>query len=84
MAYFAAILHMNKKELNQTYRQDHLDYIEKLNQEEKIFAKGPFLDGTGGMVIYKADSFEEAKQLAEADPYVQKQVRKLELHEWGL
>lgn len=84
MGYFAAILHMNKPELNQTYRPDHLNYLEKLEREDKIFAKGPFLDGAGGMVIYQAESLEEATQLAESDPYIQKEVRRLELHEWGL
>ncbi|OZM56102.1 hypothetical protein CIB95_13415 [Lottiidibacillus patelloidae] len=84
MAYFAAILHMEKPELNQTYRQDHLSYLEKLESQGKLFKKGPFVDGSGGMVIYIADTLDEAQQLAEQDPYVEKGVRKLELHEWGI
>jgi uncharacterized protein YciI len=83
MAYFAAILYMKNEELNATYRPDHLEYLEGLNQEGKIFAKGPFLDGAGGMVIYQADSYDEALELAEKDPYIVHGVRRLELHEWG-
>ncbi|MDR6225097.1 YciI family protein [Desmospora profundinema] len=84
MAHFAAILHMEKPELNQTYRPQHLEYLNALEKQGKIFAKGPFADGTGGMVVYIADSLEEAKELAENDPYVTEGVRRLELHEWRI
>ncbi|MBH0162871.1 YciI family protein [Fictibacillus sp. 26RED30] len=84
MAYFAAILHMEKPELNQEFRQAHLDYLAELVTQDKVHLKGPFLDGAGGMVVYKAESLDEAKQLAEEDPYVKEGVRRLELHEWGI
>lgn len=84
MPYYAAILYMEKPELNQQYRPQHLEYLTTLHEQGKIFAKGPFVDGSGGLVVYKADSLEEAKQLAETDPYVKEGVRRLELHEWGL
>lgn len=51
MAYFAAILHMEKPELNQKFRPQHLAYLESLKEQGKIFAMGPFADGAGGMVI---------------------------------
>ncbi|MFC0472789.1 YciI family protein [Halalkalibacter kiskunsagensis] len=84
MAYFAAILYMEKPELNTTYRPQHLAYLEELEKEGKVHAKGPFTDGEGGLVIYKADSYEEAKILAEQDPYIVQGVRSLKLHEWGM
>ncbi|MGG3571904.1 YciI family protein [Bacillus gobiensis] len=84
MNYYAAILFMEKPELNQTYRADHLEYLQKLSDEGKVFKKGAFADGAGGMVIYQAESLEEAKELAEADPYITKGVRRLELHEWKI
>jgi uncharacterized protein YciI len=84
MAYYAAILYMEKPELNQKFRQAHLDYLAALVEQEKVHLKGPFVDGTGGMVVYKAESLEEAQKLAEEDPYVKEGVRRLELHEWGI
>lgn len=83
MKYFAAILNMLDPERNQKLRPAHLAYLEKLNEQGKIFAKGPFADGSGGMVIYMADSYEEAKQMAEQDPYVVEKVRSLDLREWN-
>jgi uncharacterized protein YciI len=84
MAHFAAILYMQDESKNQTFRPDHLAYLDKLSGQGKVFAKGPFTDGAGGMVVYIADSLEEAKKLAENDPYVIHGVRRLELHEWKI
>lgn len=84
MAYFAAILHMLNAEKNQEYRPRHLAYLDILDKQGKIYAKGPFIDGSGGMVVYISDSLEEAKQLAEKDPYVTEGVRRVELHEWKI
>ncbi|MGZ9583535.1 YciI family protein [Paenibacillus marinisediminis] len=84
MAYFAAILNMKDVSKNLVFRQNHLDYLEKLREQGKVHLKGPFKDGSGGMVIYVADSFEEAKAIAENDPYVVEGVRDLDLREWGI
>ncbi|SFX26397.1 hypothetical protein SAMN04487866_10332 [Thermoactinomyces sp. DSM 45891] len=82
MLKYAAILHMEKPELNLEFRAAHVDYLQNLEQQGKIFAKGPFTDGAGGLVIYLANSLEEAQELAGQDPYVLQGVRRLELHEW--
>lgn len=84
MKYFAAILHMKDPSINQKYRPQHLSYLEKLEQEGKIHIRGPFADGAGGLVVYKAETFEEAKEMAENDPYIVHGVRRLELHEWKI
>jgi uncharacterized protein YciI len=83
MSYFAAILHMENPELNEKFRGQHLEFLSSLDEAGKIFGRGPFVDGTGGMVIYIADSLEEAKEMAEKDPYIVEGVRRLELHEWN-
>jgi uncharacterized protein YciI len=84
MGYYAAILYMLDVERNQELRPQHLEYLNELSSQGKIFAKGPFVDGSGGLVIYKAESLDEAKKLAEEDPYVLEKVRRLELHEWKM
>ncbi|RKD21032.1 hypothetical protein BEP19_15235 [Ammoniphilus oxalaticus] len=82
MRYFAAILYMLDESINQKYRPQHLAYLENLEKGGKIHIRGPLAGGAGGLVIYKADSFEEAKEVAENDPYIIHGVRRLELHEW--
>lgn len=62
----------------------HIAYLDALDKQGKIYGRGPFGDGSGGLVIYIADSYEAALELAENDPHVIEKVRKLELKEWKL
>lgn len=82
MPYYAAILHMMAPEKNNIILPQHISYLDKLDKEGKIFARGPFADGSGGLVVYIAESLEEAAVLAENDPHVVEKVRRLELKEW--
>ncbi|MBZ5753405.1 YciI family protein [Metabacillus rhizolycopersici] len=84
MAYYAAILHMIDAEKNKEVRPRHIEYLDELDEKGKIFARGPFADGSGGLVVYIADTFEEALSLAENDPHVIHRVRRLELKEWTI
>ncbi|UFJ40902.1 YciI family protein [Brevibacillus humidisoli] len=82
MAYYAAILHMLDPEKNKEVLPRHIAYLDKLDQQGKVFGRGPFADGSGGLVIYIADTYEEAWQMANHDPHVVEKVRRLELKEW--
>ncbi|AOH53534.1 hypothetical protein ABE28_004150 [Peribacillus muralis] len=84
MVYYAALLHMIDAEKNMEVRPRHIKYLDELDAKGKIFARGPFADGTGGLVVYIADSMEEALTLAEKDPHVVEKSRRLELKEWSL
>ena len=48
----------------------HMKNIDKLAEEGKLFAAGPF-DGGGGMLILHAESLVEAKNYLQSDPAVQ-------------
>ena len=54
-------------------RPEHLAYLNALNADGKLAFAGPFLgdDGkpTGSLVVVKAEAIEEARQIAENDPY---------------
>lgn len=84
MKYFAAFLPMLDAGKSQTLRTRHLEHLEQHRAAGHIFAKGRFADGTGGLVIYQADSLEAARQFAESDPYVVSGARGLEFHEWEM
>ncbi len=84
MKYFAALLNMKDPEKNALYRQQHIDFLLQKEKEGKIFARGRFVDGKGGLVIYIAPSLEDAAKIAESDPYVVSGARVLELHEWEM
>ena len=84
MRCFAAVLRVRDAEKNITVRPRHLSYLASAEAAGSVFARGPFTDGTGGLVIYRANSLEQARRLAEEDPYVVEGARELELHEWRM
>lgn len=51
-------------------RPAHLARLEKLNTSRRLILAGPFADQTGSLIVFEADSFEEAAAWAASDPYV--------------
>lgn len=84
MNYYAVISKMEDAEKNKKFREAHLDYLEKLGKEGKIFAKGRFTDETGGLVIYQAESIDEVKAYVDKDPFIVEGARSYEVHEWAM
>ncbi len=84
MKYFAAFLKMKDPEKNATYRPQHMDFLIQKEKEGKIFARGRFSEGKGGLVVYIAESFDEATKIAESDPLVVFGARTLDLYEWEM
>ncbi|GAB3794544.1 YciI family protein [Virgibacillus kimchii] len=84
MKYFAVFLPMADEEKSQKWRPDHLDYLKQKAEEGKVFAKGRFTDGAGGLVIYKSESLAAVEALVEKDPYVIHGARTYEIHEWDM
>ena len=84
MKYFAAFLKMLDVEKNTKFRQQHIDFLTQNEKDGNIFARGRFTGGEGGLVIYMAESFEEAARLAKSDPYVASGARGLDLYEWDM
>jgi uncharacterized protein YciI len=82
--YFAALLMMRDVEKSQRLRPQHLAFLTQQESEGRIFARGRFNGGAGGLVIYKAESLDEAKKIAGNDPYVTSGARSLEIHEWEM
>lgn len=60
----------NIKELNFEVIQAHVEHLSELDSNHKLYLCGPFTDYKGGMVIFKVATFEEAKVLAERDPFI--------------
>ena len=67
----------------------HLEYMIGLEKRGLLFASGPLSDGAGppsgaGLTILRAASAEEARSLAEADPFVANGVRTFDIKEWTI
>ena len=66
------------------YLADHLAYMIALEREGKLFASGPFGDGTrgDGMTIVRAASEAQAREIALADPFVVNGIRTFTIQAW--
>jgi uncharacterized protein YciI len=60
----------------------HLAYMNDLRARGKVLMAGPFADGAGGLIVYRADSIEEARQLSRDDPATAAGVFEPRLHTW--
>jgi uncharacterized protein YciI len=66
------------------YLPDHLAYMIELERQGKLFASGPFGDGTkgDGMTIVRAADEEEARTIALRDPFVVNGIRTFRIEAW--
>ena len=75
-------------ELVKSTLPDHLAYQKKLEGEGALFLAGPVSDETGenmqaeGMIIYRAESLEAARALADGDPMHENGARIYEVRKW--
>jgi uncharacterized protein YciI len=61
---------------------EHYQFLDDLRDQELVEQAGPFTDKTGGAYVLRANSFDEARRLAEQDPLYLKQCSTIDLHEW--
>ena len=71
----------------QPFLSAHLEYMIGLERRGHVFASGPLTDGEGppsgqGLTVLRAKDANEARALAEADPFFINGLRSYELKEW--
>jgi uncharacterized protein YciI len=68
------------------YLAEHLTYMIELERQGKLFASGPFGDGTrgDGMTIVRVADEEEAREMALRDPFVANGIRTFKTQAWTL
>lgn len=60
-----------------------MGYLAELKSAGKLRHTGPFADLSGGVDIIEADSLEEARELAQRDPFVANNLGTYTLKEWS-
>ena len=51
------------------HRAAHLANLDPLDRQGRVLLAGPFTDLAGSLIVIEATSIEEAKQIAQDDPY---------------
>ena len=62
----------------------HVEHLKQLEKNDQLVLCGPFKDYPGGMVIIIAESYAEAKSIAESDPLITEEFITYELRTWEL
>ena len=85
MAWFVKIERgiVNKAVFDQ-FVPAHKAYVLRLIAQGRCARTGYWRNAEGGMLLFQAESFDEAKALVEQDPLIQNQCVEYELHEWVL
>jgi uncharacterized protein YciI len=67
---------------------EHLEYMNRLEDEGKLFASGPFIqEGVlvgDGLTILRSSTLEEAHALMWAEPLIKRGLRVFDLRPWEL
>jgi uncharacterized protein YciI len=69
MKYAASIEYSQDSVLVEAHRPAHRAYLTTLLNEGKLFASGPYADGSGALIVYEADTPEAAQAILKADPF---------------
>ena len=69
MSYFVLEYRYADMEARARVRPEHLAYMRSLLQEGTVVLAGPVGDGSGAMVVLRADSEVEARRVIRDDPY---------------
>ena len=69
MKYLAYVAYTNDAAKIAEHRPSHRQYLASLLEQGKLLAAGPFIDDSGALFIYEADSVEAAAQMLAGDPF---------------
>ena len=66
---------------------EHLEYMIALEKQGVLFASGPLGTAPGqpvgdGLTILRADTADDARRIASADPFVANKIRTFDVREW--
>ena len=59
----------NGKSLRPGIRPAHLDHVRHYEKDGHVHLAGPFTDGAGSMLLVEFDTIDEARAMADVDPY---------------
>ena len=74
---------VGEKSLSDQDFQDHLAYVDNVARE-RFFIGGGFTNTDGGMILFEAEDYEEARKIAQNDPLMERGLYRYELFAWDL
>jgi uncharacterized protein YciI len=69
MKFAAVIEYIQDKAKIAEIRPVHRQYLASLKEQGKLAASGPFTDDYGALIVYEAETKEEAEAILQGDPF---------------
>jgi uncharacterized protein YciI len=69
MKYAAVIEYIQDKARIEAIRPVHREYLKSLLAKGQLASAGPFTDDYGALIVYEANTPEEAEALVKGDPF---------------
>lgn len=69
MKFAAVIDYTQDKSLIAEVRPTHRQYLTELLQKGQLVCAGPFLDDSGALIVYEAETAQQAETLLKGDPF---------------
>jgi uncharacterized protein YciI len=73
------ILLSKRKPFTEDVIKNHVAHLKELDEKGQLVVCGPFTDYDGGIIIIRASSAEEARNIAESDPFFSEGFESYEL-----
>jgi uncharacterized protein YciI len=84
MFFFCKRLHLLPPGQRKSTLDEHLVWMKDQHEKGTIILSGPSPDLKLGMYLIRANSREEAEQVAKSDPYTAKGDSTFELQQWNI
>ncbi len=82
---FVVLLHpVEGRERDEPLIRRHVGFLKQLESAGQLDLAGPFVDGSGGMLVLKVEYPEQAEEIAGRDPFVVEGVARPEIRAWRL
>ena len=72
------------KQIFDRYVREHKRYVRELINKGHKAKTGYWAELGGGMLLFEADSLEEAKEIVANDPLIKNNCVSYELHQWKI
>lgn len=82
MPYFIAMLETIDPQKDAEILEEHKIYLQHHIDIGLIYAKGPFSDHSGGLIVLKAESELAARTVMNNDPVIKHKSRKMIFKQW--
>lgn len=77
-------IYLKPIEIVNKFREQHLDFLNKLANEKKVIFAGRILDNSGGIAIFDLNDKKEVEDILKNEPYFLNQVANYNITEFGL